>query len=69
MARHMPCSRYNIGGHDYSADDMENGVLRGNRAPASNLFNLLGLPQLSGGTFSKGDARLAKACEAEGGGP
>jgi len=32
-------TKYCIGGHAYSLDDMENGVLRGNRAPASSLLN------------------------------
>eukprot|EP00899_Mesostigma_viride_P025605 jgi/Mesvir1/6229/Mv00907-RA.1 len=30
--------KYHIGGHDYSADDIENGVLRGNRVPPSNFW-------------------------------
>ncbi|GLC71620.1 hypothetical protein PLESTF_001142000 [Pleodorina starrii] len=53
-------AKYNIGGLDYSADDLENGVLRGNRAGASNLFNLLGLTGLAGGCWRRGDPRLAK---------
>lgn len=32
-------TKYCIGGQPYSLDDMENGVLRGNRAPASSLLN------------------------------
>lgn len=32
-------TKYCIGGQAYSLDDMENGVLRGNRAPASSLLN------------------------------
>lgn len=55
-------ARYNLGGHDYTADDLENGILRGNRSAASNLFNLVGLPQFSGGQFRGGDPRLAKVC-------
>ena len=34
-----------------AADDMENGVLRGNRPAASNLWAILGLPQFSKGQF------------------
>ena len=34
-----------------AADDMENGVLRGNRPAASNLWAVIGLPQFSGGQF------------------
>jgi hypothetical protein len=41
---------YNIGGLRYSADDIEHGILRGNRPPP---FPLLRLPQ-----FTKGDLRL-----------
>lgn len=53
--------KYRIGGSDYSADDMENGVLRGNRPAASNLWALVGLPQLSGGQFpDKSDPRRAR---------
>ncbi len=44
-----------------AADDMENGVLRGNRPAASNLWTLVGLPQFSGGQFAdKSDPRRAK---------
>ncbi|GIL75698.1 hypothetical protein Vretimale_15254 [Volvox reticuliferus] len=53
-------AKYNIGGLDYSADDLENGVLRGNRAGASNLFNILGVHGLAGGHWKSGDPRLGK---------
>jgi hypothetical protein len=46
-------AKYTIGGQEYSADDMENGVLRGNRAPASSLWCLVGFPQFAKGQFSK----------------
>jgi len=62
-AKFFASAKYNIGGYDYSADDMENGVLRGNRAAASNLWVVLGLHQLSGGQFKKGDPRRAKVVE------
>jgi hypothetical protein len=52
---------YIIGGHVYAADDIENGVLRRNAAPASSLFSLMGMPKLASGVWSKGDPRLSKA--------
>lgn len=52
--------RYDIGGCEYSADDMENGVLRGNRPPASALGVLIGVPWLASGPFKADDARLDK---------
>lgn len=59
-------AKYNIGGRDYSADDLENGVLRGNRPPASDVFALLGLTWLAklpfGGSGS-GDPRRAKVVD------
>lgn len=48
------------GGLDYTADDLEQGVLRGNRAGASNLWNLLGLHGLAGGFWKNDNPRLAK---------
>jgi hypothetical protein len=50
-------ARYNIGGAEYVADDLENGILRGNRPAASSLGMLLGFPGLSRGPFGPGDAR------------
>ncbi|KAF6263701.1 hypothetical protein COO60DRAFT_1635064 [Scenedesmus sp. NREL 46B-D3] len=52
-------SRYNIGGYDYVLDDLENGILRGNRPAASSIGMLLKLPRLSKGPF-KGDDPRAK---------
>ncbi|MEW5313227.1 MAG: hypothetical protein WDW38_004813 [Sanguina aurantia] len=61
-------AKYNIGGLEYSADDMENGVLRGNRPSAGSLWSILGLPQFSGGHFSKADdprrAQVVTPCDA-----
>ena len=34
--------KYNVGGLVYSCDDMENGVLRGNRPSAASVGALLG---------------------------
>ena len=48
-----------------AADDMENGVLRGNRSAASNLFNLVGLPQFSQPMFRRGDPRASKVRHGE----
>ena len=46
------CSvKYYIGGWVYSADDIENGVLRGNKPGAANPWAFIGLPQLSKGQF------------------
>jgi glutaredoxin len=42
---------YDIGGLTYSADDMENGVLRGNKPGAANPWALIGFPQMSKGQF------------------
>eukprot|EP00240_Pyramimonas_obovata_P000549 CAMPEP_0118922860 /NCGR_PEP_ID=MMETSP1169-20130426/1626_1 /TAXON_ID=36882 /ORGANISM="Pyramimonas obovata, Strain CCMP722" /LENGTH=537 /DNA_ID=CAMNT_0006863787 /DNA_START=279 /DNA_END=1892 /DNA_ORIENTATION=+ len=50
--------RYRIGGHDYTTDEIENGVLRGNRASAADPFILLGMPQFGRPTFPPGDPRL-----------
>lgn len=56
----MQAARYNIGGYEYTADDLENGILRGNRPPASSIGMLLGLPGLSMGPFGRGDPRADK---------
>eukprot|EP00882_Tetradesmus_deserticola_P006685 GHRQ01007038.1.p1 GENE.GHRQ01007038.1~~GHRQ01007038.1.p1 ORF type:complete len:211 (+),score=102.29 GHRQ01007038.1:108-740(+) len=50
-------SRYNIGGNDYVLDDLENGILRGNRPAASSVGMLLKLPFLSKGPFHGDDPR------------
>ncbi|KAF8072648.1 Glutaredoxin [Scenedesmus sp. PABB004] len=50
-------ARYNIGGSEYVLDDLENGILRGNRPAASALGMLLRLPRLSSGPFKRGDPR------------
>ena len=50
-------TRYNIGGLDYVCDDLENGILRGNRPAASAIGMLLGFPQWSKGPFKSGDPR------------
>jgi len=51
---------YLIGGHIYSADAMENGVLRGNRPPASRILVLMGLGRWAAPTFEPQDPRAAK---------
>ncbi len=43
-----------------AANDIEHGVLRGNAASPASPFVLVGLPQLAGKTFRKGDPRLAQ---------
>jgi len=50
--------RYRIGGVDYTPDDIENGILRGNRPSAASIGALLGMPSLSKGPFARGDPRL-----------
>ncbi len=52
-------ARVMIGGQPYSADDLENGVLRGNSPGAAALGSLLGVPWLSKGPFGPGDPRGA----------
>ena len=43
---------------DYSADDIEHGILRGNRPTAGSLSVLVGHPEWSQGYFKKTDPRL-----------
>eukprot|EP00775_Hariotina_reticulata_P010520 gene10520-10680_t len=50
-------ARYNISGHDYVLDDLENGILRGNKPGAASIGMLLKLPGLSKGPFRDGDPR------------
>jgi len=52
-------ARYFIAGSEYTADDLENGILRGNRPAASSLGMLIGFPGLSSGPFGAGDPRAA----------
>jgi hypothetical protein len=52
-------ARYLVGGSVYSADDLENGILRGNSPAASSIGMLLGFPALSQGPFVTGDPRRA----------
>ena len=51
--------KYNIGGFDFSANDIEHGVLRANAASPSSLGSLLGRPDWARGQFKAGDLRLA----------
>lgn len=51
---------YIVGGQRYSADDMEHGVLRGNKAGAASLAALLGKPEWGRGPFGEGDPRLTQ---------
>mmetsp|Transcript_21685 Transcript_21685/g.41419 ORF Transcript_21685/g.41419 Transcript_21685/m.41419 type:complete len:599 (+) Transcript_21685:1-1797(+) len=48
---------YHIGGHDYSADDVEHGVLRSNATTPANPIALAGYPQYASATFSQQDPR------------
>ncbi len=49
---------YNINGHEFSLDDIEHGILRGNRAHPSTLFNLIMARRLHLNMFSHNDPRL-----------
>lgn len=49
--------RYEIGGCEYSCDDIEHGILRGNRPGAASLEAILGVPGLSRGPFGPRDPR------------
>lgn len=51
--------KYVIGEQEYSANDMEHGVLRGNKASPTNPWVLIGLPKFSSGYFKAEDARTA----------
>lgn len=51
--------KYVIGGQEYSANDIEHGILRGNKASPTNPWVLVGLPSLSSGYFKSDDARAA----------
>ena len=50
-------AKYDIGGLQYSANDIEHGVLRSNRPSPAAIGVLLGKPELSRGPFKVGDAR------------
>lgn len=72
MTRLLPAgavqgAKYNIGGQDYTCDDLENGVLRCNRPAASSIGMLLGLPSLSKGPFGPQDPRRQHVSAAQGG--
>ena len=51
--------KYNIGGQEFSANDMEHGVLRGNRPTPASPWVLLGVPNWSSGYFKSSDPRAA----------
>lgn len=53
---------YDVAGSIYTCDDIENGILRGNRPGAATLGALLGKPWLSRGPFREGDPRRNHAC-------
>jgi glutaredoxin len=53
---------YDIGGHAYTCDDIEHGVLRGNRPGAASVEAILGVPGASRGPFGSEDPRAAHAC-------
>ncbi len=51
---------YVVCGLQYSSNDIEHGVLRGNKPSPANLLSLLGLSQLAPLTFKSSDPRLAQ---------
>ena len=53
---------YDIGGHAYTCDDIEHGVLRGNRPGVASVEAILGVPGASRGPFGSEDPRAAHAC-------
>ncbi len=49
--------RYNIGGVEFSCNDIEHGVLRGNAPSPASIGVLLGRPRWASNTFKKKDPR------------
>ena len=52
--------KYLIGGQEYSANDIEHGVLRNNKPSPANLLSLIGLSGFAPKTFQPGDPRLSQ---------
>ena len=50
--------KYNIDGLDFSANDIEHGVLRANAASPTSVGSLLGRPDWARGQFKASDPRL-----------
>jgi glutaredoxin len=55
--------RYNIGGMEFSCNDIEHGVLRGNAPSPASLGVLLGRPRWASNTFKKKDPRARLAVQ------
>mmetsp|Transcript_869 Transcript_869/g.2685 ORF Transcript_869/g.2685 Transcript_869/m.2685 type:complete len:544 (+) Transcript_869:814-2445(+) len=55
--------RYTIGGMDFSCNDIEHGVLRGNAPSPASIGVLLGKPSWARPTFKKGDPRARLAVQ------
>lgn len=51
--------KYIIAGQEWSSNDIEHGVLRGNAASPAALLSLLGRPQWAPRQFPHGDPRTA----------
>lgn len=49
---------YNIGGINYSANDIEHGLLRANAASPAALASLAGIPKMAPKTFKRTDPRI-----------
>ena len=52
--------KYLIGGQEYSANDIEHGVLRNNKPSPANLLSLVGFSSIAPKTFQPGDPRLSQ---------
>ena len=52
--------KYRISGQEYSANDIEHGVLRNNKPSPANLLSLIGLSGYAPKTFQLGDPRLSQ---------
>lgn len=50
--------KYQIGGLEFSANDIEHGCLRANSASPASIGSLLGIAALAQPQFPKGDPRL-----------
>ena len=52
--------KYRIGSQEYSANDIEHGVLRNNKPSPASLLSLIGLSGYAPKTFQPGDPRLSQ---------
>jgi hypothetical protein len=50
--------KYTVGDRDYSSNDIEHGILRGNKPSPAHPLSLIGLSHLAPLTFKDSDPRL-----------